>query len=70
MAVSNREFARAVGCSSTMASRVRNGERKPGADLAFRIRRAFKLDHKAHEDAYLAGQHDYGDFLTVHVFNK
>lgn len=68
MATSNREFARLTGCSAPMASRIRNGDRRPSGELAIRIRRAFKLDPIEHETAYLEGNFAYSDYLVDKVF--
>lgn len=68
MAISNREFGEITGCSPAMASRIRTGDRRPSAELAFRIRRAFKLDPVELEKAYLDGTVAFSDYLLDNVF--
>lgn len=41
--MTNVEFGRAVGCSHSMASRIRTGQRLPGLDLMNRISEAFSI---------------------------
>lgn len=42
--ITNEEFGLRVGCSESMASRLRSGDRRPGADLRDRIIKAFGFD--------------------------
>jgi hypothetical protein len=67
--VTNEAFARRVGCNYTMASKIRNGTRKPSGGLFTRIVLAYELDAQAATEAYAAGPVIFGDYLTAHVFN-
>lgn len=42
--MTNEEFGLRVGCSESMASRLRSGDRRPGTDLRGRIMVAFGFD--------------------------
>lgn len=70
--MTNEEFGLLVGCSESMASRLRSGTRRPGVDLRERIMKAFKFDqdldtmkafNEAASDAEL-----FGAYLREHVF--
>lgn len=41
--MTNAEFGRRVGCSHSMASRIRSGHRLPGLDLMARISEQFGI---------------------------
>jgi len=43
--MTNSEFAKAVGCDVTTASRYRNGHRLPGVQLLERIRLVLGVSH-------------------------
>jgi transcriptional regulator with XRE-family HTH domain len=64
--VTNDEFARLTGCTYTMASKIRNGARKPSGSLFTRIILVFQLDAP---EAYAGGQVVFGDYVTREVFN-
>jgi hypothetical protein len=67
--VTNNEFARLTGCDYTMASKIRNGTRKPSTSLFTRIILVFELDAKEAVDAYAGGAVMFSDFLRKHVFD-
>jgi transcriptional regulator with XRE-family HTH domain len=50
--VTNDDFARQLGIHFTMASKLRNGSRKPSIDTLLRIREAYDIDGNALLDAY------------------
>jgi len=50
--VTNDEFARLTGCTYTMASKLRNGARKPSGSLLTRIILVFQLDAQEATEAY------------------
>lgn len=64
----NQEFAQRVGIDHTHASRLRNGQRLPSADLLHRIHLAFDIPldrlHKARND----GADAFGRLLRSRVF--
>lgn len=68
MAVSNTEFARAVGCHYTLSSRLRNGHRLPSVEMLNRIRRAYNLDADEMLAAYEAGSNQFARYLREHIF--
>jgi transcriptional regulator with XRE-family HTH domain len=70
--MTNEEFGLQVGCSESMASRLRSGARRPGVDLRERIMKTFEFDkdletlkafNEAASDAEL-----FGAFLRERVF--
>ena len=67
--VTNDEFARLTGCTYTMASKIRNGARKPSGSLFTRIILVFQLDAQEATEAYAGGAVIFGDYLTRTVFN-
>lgn len=67
--VTNDEFARLTGCTYTMASKIRNGARKPSGSLFTRIILVFQLDAQEATEAYAGGQVVFGDYVTREVFN-
>lgn len=69
MAVTNREFAEATGCDDTMASRLRNGKRLPGADLLLRIHEAYQVPLDALHDARTRGRKAMGELLRNSIFD-
>lgn len=68
--VTNDEFARLTGCTYTMASKIRNGARKPSGGLFTRIILVFELDAQKATEAYARGAVAFGDYLTREVFEK
>ncbi len=73
MTVTNFEFADRVGIHYTMASRLRNGERRPGLATVIRTMRAFELtgdEVTEWLDAISAGPSDSGRWLRAHVFER
>ena len=67
--VSNSEFAQAVGCHFSHASRLRNGLRLPSAPVLLRIQRVYGLDLQELMDAYAAGADELGRYLRTNVFD-
>lgn len=72
--LTNEDFGLRVGCSESMASRLRSGARRPGSDLRDRIIAAFGFDsdletlkefHEAASDAEL-----FGAYLRERVFKE
>jgi transcriptional regulator with XRE-family HTH domain len=70
MAMSNRQFAEAVGCDITTASRYRNGHRLPGVRLMRRIRDVLGVDQAEIERLWDAGPEAFSAFLREHVFEE
>jgi len=52
-----------------MASKIRNGARKPSGSLFTRIILVFQLDAQEATEAYAGGAVIFGDYLTRTVFN-
>lgn len=79
--MTNAEFARRVGCHYTMASRLRNGERTPSAEMLAKIVNAFKTQLSTddidamfdaltdHEDESAKAQ-AFGAWLRDHIFER
>lgn len=67
--VTNNEFARLTGCNYTMASKIRNGTRKPSAGLLTRIILVFELDAEQSIEAYAKGPVLFSDYLRKNVFD-
>ena len=67
--MTNREFANAVGCSPTMASRMRNGLRAPSVSMLHGVIQVFGLDEG---DALLAARQPdtWGSYLRDRVFTR
>lgn len=68
MAVTNQEFAEATGCDSTMASRLRNGHRLPGADLLHRIATEYEIPLELLHQKRDEGCEAMGAFLRDAIF--
>lgn len=74
--MTNTEFAQRVidagaDCSPSMASRLRNGERKPSIKLAHTIAVAFDFTPTQREDFFVSiweGEEACGEFLRANVF--
>lgn len=67
--MTNEQFGGRVGCSESMASRLRSGKRRPGTELLFAIVTEFDLDREATEKAFLAGKEAFGRYLCANVFD-
>jgi transcriptional regulator with XRE-family HTH domain len=61
--MTNVEFGRRVGCSHSMASRIRSGNRLPGLDLMNRISEEFGISIAALVRARAAGPAAMADLL-------
>lgn len=66
--MTNEQFGGRVGCSESMASRLRAGKRRPGTELLFAIMQEFDLDREATERAFLGGAESFGAYLRENVF--
>jgi transcriptional regulator with XRE-family HTH domain len=69
MPVNNHQFADAVGCNYTMASRLRSGNRRPSADMLARICRAYNLDEGEALRKHAEGPEALSAWLREKVFN-
>jgi transcriptional regulator with XRE-family HTH domain len=67
--LTNSDFADAVGCSESMASRLRSGRRRPSAELRDRIVLVYKLDPMQAIQAY-SDADTFGSFLRQHIFES
>lgn len=70
--MTNKEFGRRVGCSESMASRLRKGRRRPGSDLRDNIIRVFEFNRDLDTlnevmDASRSAE-TFGAFLRANVF--
>lgn len=70
MSVNNHEFAREVGCDHTMASRLRNGKRRPSTNMLMRICEAYKLDEGTALRKLNIGTKAFSEWLREQVFEK
>lgn len=71
--ITNTDFADAVGIHFTMASRLRNGERKPGLSTVISTIRAYHLDCDqivGWLNAIDRGASYSGVWLRDNIFNK
>lgn len=65
--ITNFEFGQRIGCSESMASRIRAGKRRPSADKRDAIVREFGLDPLDVMEAY-RDQETFGRFIRETVF--
>jgi transcriptional regulator with XRE-family HTH domain len=63
------EFARRVGISESMASRLRKGDRLPSNALLKRIIDEFSLDLREALDAFALGRIAFGAYLRRVIFD-
>lgn len=68
MAVTNKDFGARVGCSESMASRVRSGKRLPSPSLLRLIITKCELDAEQAMTAWLAGREGFSEYITKEVF--
>lgn len=69
--ITNSEFADKTGCSPSLASRIRAGERIPSRVLWDRIVEAFGLDEEQAFRVYVTGSDkSITRYLLTHVFMK
>lgn len=76
--MTNTEFAQRVtdagaDCSPSMASRLRNGDRKPSIKMAHCIAEAFDLHGQRREDFFVAiyrGADASGQYLRDEIFKQ
>lgn len=66
--LSNRDFARAVGCHITTASRYRNGHRLPGVEKLEGIRRTLGVSYDEIYAEWRKGKESFGAYLRERVF--
>lgn len=69
MPVNNHQFADAVGCNYTMASRLRSGHRMPSANMLARICRAYNLDEGEALRKHAEGAEALSAWLREKVFD-
>lgn len=67
--MTNLEFGERVGCSESMASRLRSGDRLPGREQLGRIVAEFELNQEEAFAAYTAGRMAFGKYVTEKVFD-
>lgn len=71
--ITNADFAEAVGIHFTMASRLRNGERKPGLTTVINTMKAYALTDDQVFEWLIAidqGAAASGEWLTINVFGR
>lgn len=61
--MTNEEFGQKVGCSHSMASRLRNGQRLPSLQLLTRIATKFNVDPAPLIRAHARGAESFGRAL-------
>lgn len=66
----NDEFAEKIGIHFTMASKLRNGRRKPSSQTMSKIIMAYGLDHNEANDALSRGGESFGQYLRENIFEK
>ncbi|MEV0151550.1 MULTISPECIES: helix-turn-helix transcriptional regulator [unclassified Nonomuraea] len=66
--LTNLEFAMAVDCDFTHASKIRNGQRLPSLPLLIKIRQVYGLDGNDVLDAYQDGPVTFAAYLNSKVF--
>lgn len=67
---SNSSFAGKVGCTHTMASRLRSGRRMPSSDMLLRICKAYKLDEGEALRKYGEGPQEFSAWLRANAFGE
>lgn len=68
--LTNQEFADAVGCHHSMASRIRGGKRLPGLPLVESISKAYGIPVASLLAARKKGEDAFGEFITKKIFDK
>lgn len=68
--INNHEFANAVGCDHTTASRLRSGQRRPSAKMLLRICSAYNLDEGIALRNLGEGAEQFSTWLRQEVFDK
>lgn len=66
--MTNQEFADAIGCHHSMASRLRSGSRLPSIDLMERISQEFQIPITELLSARREGAEEFGRVLRDRVF--
>ncbi len=66
--MTNEQFGARAGVSESMASRLRNGQRLPGAGVLSNIIQEFDLDPAAVFKAYSSGAEAFSAYLKEYVF--
>jgi transcriptional regulator with XRE-family HTH domain len=67
--MTNGEFAKAIGCHITTASRYRNGHRLPGVELLEEIRKVLDVSHDEIHRVWAQGKKAFGAYLRDRVFD-
>jgi transcriptional regulator with XRE-family HTH domain len=65
--LSNKELGSRIGVSQSMASRIRNGRRRPGVRTIERIHREFDIPLAVLLEAHRAGAPAFGALLTEYL---
>lgn len=68
--LTNQEFADAVGCHHSMASRIRGGKRLPGLPLVEKMSEVYGIPLKSLLAERRKGEEAFGDFVTRRIFDK
>ena len=68
--MSNSQFAAAVGCHFTTASRYRNGHRLPGVEKLEGIRRTLGVSYDEILREWQKGKESFGAYLRQHLFDE
>lgn len=66
--MSNKEFARAVGCHFSTASRYRNGRRLPGVEILRKIADVLEVSVEDAHGEWSKGKESFGAWLRERVF--
>lgn len=66
--MTNQEFADSIGCTVSMASRLRNGKRSPSVDTMWKIHKAHRISMEDLGVAAAQGQDMFGKLLRERVF--
>lgn len=68
--LTNKEFGAAVGIHHSMASRIRNGVRAPGADTIGRIAKVYGIDEQKLLAAKKKGPEAFGKIVDSEIYKK
>ncbi len=67
--LTNAEVAKRLGCSVSMVSKMRNGNRRPGGDILCKLVTEFGLEPMAAMHAYSSADR-FGKFVERQVFAR
>lgn len=68
--LTNQEFADAIGCHHSMASRIRGGKRLPGLPLVESMSKVYGIPVNRLLAARKKGEEAFGEFVTKQIFDK